>query len=109
MAGKIYTSDNKIISDGFPQIQILDKLYRVDTRMSNYEAVQEALPAVEKGGEVAHLLRGFLGEEAYAEIKELDLTFSGTMNLLYYVMAAVMDITFEAAEARFQRAGLNGF
>lgn len=124
---KIYQTDGHIISDGFPQIQLKDKLFRVDTRMSNYERVSKIMehpPMVkdpESGEEVPKseircILEGFLGQEQADEILGVyedldddgyDLTVSGTQDLIAFIMAAVMDIEFEEAQARFQRAGFS--
>lgn len=112
MADKIFTTDGNIISDGFPQIQIGDKLYRVDTRKSTYDKVQKLLegngkkPADQQVEEDRIILEATLGKEALAEIDQMDLTISGFMNLLVYVQAAMFDITFEEAKARFQKSGL---
>lgn len=109
---KIITTEGNIISDGFPQIQIGDKLYRVDTRKSQYDKVQKAIaenakkPEDKQVEEDKIILEYTLGKEAMKEIEAMDLTISGFMNLLMYVQAAMFDITFEEAKARFQKAGL---
>lgn len=101
--GKIYATDGKIISDGFPQIQVGEKLYRVDTRKSTFDRIQAEVTG-DSAEETDIILRHALGGEAFEEIKALDLTVSGYMNLLIFVQAAIYDITFEEAEARFQKA-----
>jgi hypothetical protein len=100
---KIYATDGKLIADGFPQIQIGDKLFKVDNRKSTYDACQKAVEKA-KGNEERVILEYCLGKEQLKEIDAMDLTIKGFMNLLTYVQAALFDITFEEAEARFQKA-----
>lgn len=105
MAGKIYATDGKIISDGFPSIQLGDKLYRVDTRKSVYDKMQKVI--TEGKSELPEediILEHTLGKAALKEIKAMDLSISGYMNLIIYVQAAIFDIDFEEAQRRFQKA-----
>lgn len=109
MAGKIYATDGKIITDGFPQLQIGDKLYRIDTRKSTYDGMQAEInrvpnPGEDKASDEDTIVRFTMGAEALAEIKEMDLSISGYMNLIIYIQAAIFDISFEEAQDRFQKA-----
>jgi len=101
---KIYTTDNKILSDTEPQIQIGDTLFRVDTRKSTYDKVQKLVRAAKSDNEDEIILKEVFGPEQYNKIKALDLSVTGTMNLLTYVHAAIWDVTFEEAAERFQKA-----
>lgn len=102
--GKIYTTDDKIITDGFPQIQIGDKLYRVDTRKSTFDKMQAAMEK-SGGSEDKLIIEYALGKEAAKEVAAMDLPVSGVMNLILYIQAAIFDISFEEAKERFQQAG----
>lgn len=100
--GKIYATDDRILSDGFPQIQVGDKLYRVDTRKSTFDRMQAA---VEKAGgdEPRVILEHTLGKDALKEIDAMELSVSGYLNLITYVQAALFDVSFEEAQKRFQQ------
>lgn len=100
---KIYTTDGKLLVET-PQIQIGDKLYAVDNRKSNYDAMQKAI-ADNDGKEFSDedlIVKFTMGDKQFKEIKAMDLSVSGYMNLIMYIQAAVLDITFEEAQKRFQ-------
>ena len=100
---KIYTTDGKLLTET-PQIQIGSKLFAIDNRKSTYDKMQEAVSKAEGGNEERIILEYAFGEEQMKEIDAMDLSVKGYMNLLTYVHAAIFDIPFEEAEARFQKA-----
>ena len=102
---KIYTTDGKLLVDT-PQIQIGDKLFAVDNRKSTYDKMQEAV-SKSHGNEERIILEYAFGKEQMKEIDAMGLSVKGYMNLLTYVHAAIFDISFEEAEARFQKAQNN--
>ena len=100
---KIYTTDGKLLTE-MPQIQVGDKLYAVDNRKSNYDAMQKAVDKND-GKEYSDedlIIKYALGEKQYKEVKSMDLSVAGYMNLILYIQAAIMDISFEEAQSRFQ-------
>jgi hypothetical protein len=101
---KIYATDGKVINEA-PQIQIGDRLFGVDTRKSTYDRMQKTIESNngEKSDEDIILEHAF-GAEAYKQILKMDLPISGFLNLITYVYAAMFDLSFEDAEARFRRA-----
>ena len=103
---KIYTSDGKLLVEA-PQIQIGDKLFAVDNRKSTYDKMQEAVKKAKGESEEKIILEYALGKAQMKEIEAMDLSLKGYMNLLTLVHAAIFDISFEEAEARFQRAQNN--
>lgn len=100
--GRIYATDGKILCET-PQIQIGDKLYAVDIRKSTYDKMQEEIKKGQKSEEDIILEYAF-GKSSLQEIKKLDLSIGGFMNLITFVYAAMFDITFEEAQTRFQKA-----
>ena len=100
---KIYTTDGKLLTET-PQIQIGDKLFAIDNRKSTYDKMQEAVSNAKNGNEERIILEHAFGKEQMKEIDAMDLSVKGMMNLLTYVHAAIFDISYEEAEARFQKA-----
>lgn len=100
---KIYTTDGKLLTET-PQIQIGSKLFAIDNRKSTYDKMQAAVANAKGGSEERIILEHAFGKEQMAEIDAMDLSVKGYMNLLTYVHAAIFDIPFEEAEARFQKA-----
>lgn len=103
---KIYTTDGKLLVET-PQIQIGDKLFAVDNRKSTYDKMQEAVNKSNGNNEERIILEYALGKAQMKEIDAMDLSMKGYMNLLTLVHAAIFDISFEEAEARFQKAQNN--
>ncbi len=101
---RIYTTDKKILCDDFPQIQIGDKLFKVDTRKSTYDKLQKAVEAAPDDQADRVVMEFLLGKEQTKEIDKMGLTVSGTLHLMTYLQAALYDISFEEAEARFRKA-----
>lgn len=100
---KIYTTDGKLLVET-PQVQIGDKLFAIDNRKSTYDKMQEAVSKAKDGTEERIILEYAFGKAQMKEIDAMDLSVKGYMNLLTYVHAAIFDISFEEAEARFQKA-----
>lgn len=100
---KIYTTDGKLLTET-PQIQIGDKLFAIDNRKSTYDKMQEAVSKAKNGNEERIILEYAFGKDQMKEIDAMDLSVKAVMNLLTYVHAAIFDISFEEAEARFQKA-----
>ena len=100
---KIYATDGKLITEA-PQIQIGDKLFAVDTRKSNYDLMQKAIEENDKTeySDEDLVVKFALGEKQFKAVKEMDLSVTGYMNLILYIQAAILDITFEEAQKRFQ-------
>lgn len=95
----IYTTDNKILTEK-TQIQIGDKLYAVDDRQSTFNRLNEQLQ--KDANDMEAIYKIVLGEKAAKEIIELDLSVSGTQNLLIYIFAAIKGCEFEEAEKFFR-------
>lgn len=99
--GKIYTTDGKILTgDGFPQIQIKDKLYVVDDRKSTYDKIQKVLkesrtnPVEDKDYDMEIFKLAF-GEKEAKEIQKLELKVKEFNELTIYVMAAIQGEEYE--------------
>ena len=43
-----------------------------------------------------------LGDKQFNEVKAMDLSVAGNINLILFIQAAFMDISFEEAQKRFQ-------
>ncbi len=96
---KIYTTDGKIITER-PKIQIGDKLYMVDDRQSTFTKINKALN--ENPDDLNAVFELVFGKKEAAEIEKLELSVSGTQNLLIYVFAAIKGCEFEEAEKFFR-------
>lgn len=109
---KIITTDGNILSDGFPQIQIGDRLFRVDNRKSTYDKIAKEIEANTKKEpdkrktEEKIIMELTLGKEATKDVEEMDLSVNGYINLVIYIQAAIFDTSFEDAKARFQKEGI---
>lgn len=83
-----------------PSIQIGDKIYPVNNGISAMLAFEEAATGGVDG--ILNAMKGALGEKAYKEIGVPDLSFANIKVLASAVLAAMTDITYEEAAARFQ-------
>jgi len=101
---KIYTTDGKVITEA-PQIQIGDRLFAVDTRKSTYDKMQKEVESA-KGNKSEEdiILEYAFGKAAFKQIQEMDLPLNGFLNLITFVYAAMFDITYEEAQARFRKS-----
>lgn len=100
---RIYTTDGKLLVER-PQIEVGGVLLAVDNRKSTYDKMQQAISKSDGTNEERIILEHALGKEQMKKVDEMDLSVSGYMTLLTYVHAAIFDISFEEAEARFQKA-----
>ncbi len=100
---KIYTTDGKLLTET-PQIEINGKLFAVDNRKSTYDKIQEAVEKSDGKNEERIILEHAFGKAQMKEIDAMELSVKGYMTLLTYVHAAIFDISYEEAEARFQKA-----
>ena len=103
---KIYTTEGKLLCDT-PQIEIGGKLFAVDNRKSTYDKIQEAIEKSNGKSEERIILEHAFGKAQMKEIDAMELSVKGYMTLLTYVHAAIFDISYEEAEARFQKAQNN--
>lgn len=102
---KIYTTDGKILTgDGFPQIQIKDKLYVVDDRKSTYDKIQKVIkesksnPVEDKDYDM-EIFKLALTKEKAAEIQKLDLKVKEFNELTIYIMAAIQGEEYETIKS----------
>lgn len=100
MKKKIYTTENNVLTDA-PEIQIGDKLYAVDNSYETFEQLQKQLS--ENPNDFNSIYYLVFGEEKGQEIVDMKLSVTGTKNLITYVMAAILDISFEEAQDSFRK------
>ena len=110
---KIIQTDGKIItSDNQPSLQIGDKLYVVDDRMSTFKKIQK-LEADTLAGVYDNepdfdydkeMLTLALGKKAAQELLDMDLSVQSFKNLILYVMSAITGEDFEKLEAESKKA-----
>lgn len=87
---KIIATDGKIITgDNFPNIQIGDKLYPVDNRMSTYKKIKKIDYLSDAIDPDEEMLKLALGKENAEEIINMDLSVESFSNLTFIVMAAI--------------------
>lgn len=113
MAGKIIQTDGKILTiDNQPSLQIGDKLYVVDDRMSTFKKIQklekDALEGVyDNNPEFDYdkeMLTLALGEKAAQELIDMDMGVQSFKNLILFVMSAITGKSFEELEAETRNA-----
>ena len=97
---KQYTLDGSLLTET-PEIRIGDRIYKVDNRMSTVKKAAAALKD-NPDNEYDITIKMALGEKAYEEIMELDLSISAAQELMAIITAAINGITVEEAKARFQ-------
>lgn len=103
--GRIIDITDKLTNEK-PMIKIGVKTYPVDNTkntMMRVNAVFKKAKDEIDGMDAA--LKLFLGEQAFEEICSDGITMNGYKALFTAVNAAVTEEDFEAAEARFQKAG----
>lgn len=102
--GKMYTFDSKLLVDR-PEIRIGDKVYPVDDRA---KTVKQMMKLVEQDGAsmetIDAVLQIGLGERAYHEIDEMELSFSGYRALMELVIAAMTGEEADGGTDRFPAA-----
>lgn len=104
---KIYTLDNKLITEG-PDIRIGDKLYKVDDRKKTVDKVMELSNSNERNSKVMdECLKLALGTKAFNEIEKMELSFTAYSRLFALAVAAMTGEEPETVEARFQSSDDN--
>ncbi|WP_336759440.1 hypothetical protein [Paenibacillus sp. USHLN196] len=88
-------------STELPSIQIGEKLYPVNNGISAMMAFEEAATGGMAG--ILKALKGAFGEKAYKTMDVEGMSMGNIMVLASAVLAAMMNITYEEANARFQR------
>lgn len=88
-------------STELPSIQIGEKLYSVNNGVSAMMAFEDAATGGVAG--ILKALEGAFGKKAYKEMGIEDMSMGNIMILSSAVLAAMMNITYEEANARFQR------
>lgn len=96
---KIINITDKFSKD-LPSIQIGDKVYPVNNGISALLAFEEAATSGASG--ILDALKGAIGEKAFKEIGVPDLSFANIQVLASAILAAMADISYEEATARFQ-------
>ncbi len=99
---KIINISDKLTNEN-PQIQIGDKLYEVKTGMSSVMKFEE-LASDNTVGSISKAAAIALGEEAAKELNIADMPSQNIKVLFTAILAAMQDITYEEAAARFQKA-----
>ncbi|PWV97437.1 hypothetical protein DFQ01_12181 [Paenibacillus cellulosilyticus] len=92
------------LSTARPQIQIGDKHYDVNDSLESVFKFEE-LAAEGSTKKVLESITAALGEEAIEEIGVKKMSVANLKVLTTAVMAAMQGLTYEEADARFQRAG----
>jgi hypothetical protein len=85
-----------------PTIQIGEKVYPIDNSMNVVFKFQElASGGAQKAVEAIGLA---LGDEASKEIDVMSMSMNNFKVIMTAILAAMQDLTYEEAEARFRRA-----
>lgn len=82
-----------------------NKTYKVDDRKNTVLEINELLG--ESGGTAEvmdKVIRKTLGDEAFREIEEMELSFDAYQSLFIGIMAAVQNKTYEETEEAFRKA-----
>lgn len=96
---KVINITDKFSTD-LPSIQIGEKQYPVNNGVSAMMAFEEAATGGIAG--ILKALEGAFGKKAYKEMGIEDMSMGNIMVLSSAVLAAMMNITYEEANARFQ-------
>ncbi|MCM1286546.1 MAG: hypothetical protein NC213_10245 [Acetobacter sp.] len=99
MAKRIIDTENKILTgDNHPELKIGDKCYVVDDRQSTWKKMGDVLTGnVESEDKDFDFVALALGKKAAKEIMS-DISVVGQENLMYYIIAAIREISFEEAQ-----------
>lgn len=102
---KIISTDGKILTgDDFPSLQIGDKLYTVDNRLSTYKKIQKIDPNSTKYDPDVELIKLALGEKAAKEIIEINLSVESFSNLTFFIMSAITGEDFDTLKKAAKEA-----
>lgn len=99
MAIRIIDTENKVLTgDNCPQLKIGDKCYVVDDRQSTWKKIVNVFSgAAECEDPDREVIKLALGDKAAKEILK-DITVKGMENLMYYVIGAIHDMTYDEAK-----------
>ena len=101
---KLYTiSQEKLLRQ--PEIRVGDRIYAVDNRLSTFMRIS-ALIKEGKSADYEIILSEALGENALAELLEMDLPYPVMQELIVLATAAIQGIEPDEVRPRF-RAGKN--
>lgn len=81
-----------------PTIQFCDRIFTVNSRMSNQEKIKDIFKNVEETRQDYEVFKTVLGKEAADYIQEKDMPVDGVLALMKMVMAAIQGITVEELE-----------
>lgn len=95
---KRYALDGALLAET-PEVEIGDKIYKVDNRTSNVKRLNE----ISQDDEIAILEVAF-GQQAAQEIVSLDMPFPALKELLIVTTAAMTGETVEDVRNRFHSA-----
>lgn len=95
---KRYALDGALLTET-PEVEVGDKIYKVDNRTSNVNRLQE----IRQDDESA-LLEVAFGKQAAQEIMALDMPFPAMKELLLITTAAMTGETVEEVRSRFHSA-----
>jgi hypothetical protein len=100
---KIINITDKLINEK-PKIQIRDKVYEVNNGL-NVVTKFEELAFSNSMADVTDALNVALGKKAVSELtkNKKDLTVSNLQTIILAIFAAMLDIDYEVAEARFRK------
>lgn len=100
---KVINITDKLSSEK-PSITIGDKSYEINDSMETVFKFEELASTGNKGALDA--IKMALGEKAYKELKVEKMSVANFKVLMIALLAAMQGLTYEEAEARFQRQGL---
>lgn len=98
--GKIYDITEKLTNDN-PIIKIGEKTYRVNNSKNTFLQIQK-YTETNKEDAIDIIIKLALGEEAFNEIEEMQLSMNSYKNIITAIMAAVMEMEFDEAEKHFR-------
>lgn len=94
----IDTEDKVLVGDNCPQLKIGDKCYVVDDRQRTWKKIVNVFSGeTECEDPDREVIKLALGEEASKELLK-DITVKGMENLMYFVIGAIHDMTYDEAK-----------
>ncbi|MEG0168189.1 MAG: hypothetical protein RSD23_06570 [Ruthenibacterium sp.] len=101
---KMYTLDDKLLTE-VPEIRIADKVYPVDNRKKTVLRIMElSKESTTNADSIDKAIAIAMGEDTFAEINAMDLTFPAYQKLFELLMAAVTGEEPETVAERFQKS-----
>ena len=99
---KRYAVDKVLLTET-PEIEMGDKIYKVDNRLSVFKGLGTQMKSKAKDEtEYDVIIRVALGKKALAEITALDIPYPALESLTMNILAAMQGISVEEATHRFQ-------